>query len=88
MSWETNYLFCPALVIICTVEIENCERPLDFFSDIRRGCFDGTYGINETLLGCHIQGPHDALYCFCDDDLCNGGAAGEYEQNGNLFFNH
>jgi len=49
----------------------NCFTKINQNGDIRRGCYDGTYGIDQNLLGCNIQGSDNALYCFCKDDRCN-----------------
>jgi len=62
----------------------NCFVKIDKKGDIRRGCYDGTYGIDDTLLGCHVQGPHDDLYCFCSSEECNGGAPEDYQNKGNF----
>jgi len=49
----------------------NCFTKINKNGDIRRGCYDGTYGIDQNLIGCHTQGSDKALYCFCKGDRCN-----------------
>ena len=43
------------------------------FSDIFRGCYKGEYAVNPHKIGCHYQA--GAVYCFCEGDKCNNGAA-------------
>lgn len=45
-------------------------------TDIFRGCYKGEYGVNPYKIGCHKQGGHGSIYCFCEGDKCNNGPAG------------
>ena len=36
---------------------------------VSRGCYSGEMGVNQHLIGCHVQ--EDATYCFCRGNLCN-----------------
>ena len=43
---------------------------MEYISGITRGCYKDELHIDPHMLGCHQQG--DAMYCFCEDNLCNG----------------